>query len=356
MFSCCCAKAAWVLKSVCDCFAGKMQCDDRCLTDALVQESLFYSVGTNLVDDLFSIYPFANVWLVGHSLGGALASLLGVTYGLPAVAFESPGDRRAAERLNLPVPPSIPPTQPDDSLADSLFPYPRPPRPPTPHSPISDYITHVYHTADPIPFGTCSGLYSPCATFGYALETRCHLGKSIILDTVNKLRWLVNVQKHVIKEVVHLLDPPDQGGRAVDWGEPPIPREPDEGPGEPPDPWVVDGESAPDATLGVRLAVRVAQVLSRVLGVDVLGDVWFAPKSSFGWGPTLPGRGKKKKKKGEEGEPGEGGGDEDEEPVISNKVPKPILEDDCVDCHRWEFGPFKDNWDNRPVKEGWDET
>lgn len=40
----------------------------------------------------------------GHSLGGSLASLLGVTFGVPVVAFEAPGEKLAAARLHLPTP------------------------------------------------------------------------------------------------------------------------------------------------------------------------------------------------------------------------------------------------------------
>jgi len=40
----------------------------------------------------------------GHSLGGGLASLIGVTFGAPVVAFESPGEKMAAARLHLPSP------------------------------------------------------------------------------------------------------------------------------------------------------------------------------------------------------------------------------------------------------------
>ncbi|KAF8891294.1 Lipase [Infundibulicybe gibba] len=186
LFSCCCARVdvSWVFRTVCDCYANHWRCDDTCLSTALIEESLFYSIGVRLVDDLRHIYPGANVWLVGHSLGGALASLLGSTYGLPAVAFESPGERLAATRLHLPLPP---PAHINNSASLATRPVP---------------VTHVYHSADPIPQGACTGITSPCAQAGYALETRCHLGSTIVYDTVNKLGWSVDVRKHIVRQVI----------------------------------------------------------------------------------------------------------------------------------------------------------
>ncbi|KAF5387003.1 hypothetical protein D9615_001572 [Tricholomella constricta] len=170
---------SWTFRTVCNCYAHNWRCDDPCLTNALIQDSLFYSIGVNLINDLRHIYPAANLWLVGHSLGGALASLLGSTYGLPAVAFESPGERLAASRLHLPLP--------------------RLPNNPT-NPPVA--VTHVYHSGDPIPQGACTGFGSPCAQAGFALETRCHLGKSIVFDTVQKLGWKVDVRRHIIRQVI----------------------------------------------------------------------------------------------------------------------------------------------------------
>ena len=54
---------------------------------------------------LFS--PHSNIWVIGHSLGGSLASLVGITYGAPVVTFEAPGERLAASRLHLPSPVSL---------------------------------------------------------------------------------------------------------------------------------------------------------------------------------------------------------------------------------------------------------
>jgi len=47
------------------------------------------------------------LYITGHSLGGGLAALVGVTFGAPVVAFESPGEKMAARRLHLPSPVSF---------------------------------------------------------------------------------------------------------------------------------------------------------------------------------------------------------------------------------------------------------
>ncbi|PPR02606.1 hypothetical protein CVT24_002177 [Panaeolus cyanescens] len=120
LFSCCCARVDWSWTTVCGCYRGGWKCDSSCLQEALVEDSLFYPIGTNLYNNITYMYPHSNIWVIGHSLGGALASLVGVTFGVPVVTFEAPGEKMAAARLHLPTPPS------------------------------THHVTHIYHTADPI--------------------------------------------------------------------------------------------------------------------------------------------------------------------------------------------------------------
>lgn len=146
----------------------------------------------NLYNNVTYMYPDSQIWLAGHSLGGALASLLGATFGVPTVAFEAPGERQAAKRLHLPFPPapasSLSSSANDTSIWHSLHP-----------------VVHIYHTADPIPQGTCTGVRSLCAKGGYALETRCHLGKTILYDTIGRYGWRQTIANHRIAAVIGLL-------------------------------------------------------------------------------------------------------------------------------------------------------
>lgn len=175
LFSCCCARVDWTWSPVCGCFRGGGKCDQWCVEESLVEESLFYDIGINLYNNLTYIYPEAQIWVIGHSLGGGLASLIGATFGAPVVAFESPGEKLAAQRLHLPAPPEL------------------------------LHITHVYNTADPIPMGACTGRASICYQAGYALETRCHLGTTIVYDTIGLLHWSSGVRAHLIDTVIQQI-------------------------------------------------------------------------------------------------------------------------------------------------------
>lgn len=127
LFSCCCARVDWTWSTVCDCYSGGYKCDENCVEDALINKSVYYPLATDLYNNITEAYPDAQIWLTGHSLGGSLASLLSLTFGIPCVTFEAPGDYLPAKRLHLPLPPGQDPASPYGA------------------------ITHIYHNADPIP-------------------------------------------------------------------------------------------------------------------------------------------------------------------------------------------------------------
>ncbi|GAA5899431.1 hypothetical protein JCM8208_001644 [Rhodotorula glutinis] len=288
LFSCCCARVDWSWSTVCDCYNGSYKCRQDCLEEAVITKSAYYPVATDLYNNVSAMYPHAQVWLAGHSLGGALAAMLSRTYGVPSVSFESPGDLLPARRLHLPLPPvnnpnsSAPASLSFGSTSSSSIKAPRSPR-----SLDDELTTHVFHTADPIPQGLCTGTISTCGIAGFALESRCHTGKTIRYDTVGRLGWSVDIRTHPIHVIVEQL-------LKDDWGVKP--------------PELEQGPSAASSSLS----------------------------SWFGW---WPGRGKKE---GDSGEGGEEDGGEQQEPDDGQNggkgVPQAFFEDDgCSDCRRWAY-------------------
>lgn len=46
LFSCCCARVGPTWFPVCDCYSGGYTCDQTCVEQSLVEDSLFYPIGT----------------------------------------------------------------------------------------------------------------------------------------------------------------------------------------------------------------------------------------------------------------------------------------------------------------------
>ncbi|GAA5884650.1 hypothetical protein JCM6882_005334 [Rhodosporidiobolus microsporus] len=274
LFSCCCARVDWSWSTVCDCYDGGYQCKQDCIEHAVITKSAYYPVATDLYNNISAMYPHSQIWLVGHSLGGGLAAMLSRTYGVPSVSFESPGDLMAARRLHLPLPPI---NNPNSS-------HPHPPK----RNIDDELTTHIFHTADPIPMGVCTGPISSCAIAGFALESRCHTGKTILYDTVGRLHWSVDIRTHPIHVVIEQL-------LKEDWG-------------------VKD---------------------KGVVGTAVRTATRWGRKKAQGWG-WWPGGGGKKK-------PGDGGDDDDGEDEDDGQnggrgVPEAFFEDEeCTDCMRWSY-------------------
>lgn len=112
----------------------------------------YFSDALKIIDYVRRTYREDKPILIGHSLGGTIASLLGIRYNLFAVAFSSPGDAYIASILGF-----------YDTKRDH------------------GNIVHIGMCNDVVFQGECSKPYSPCNILGYTIETRCHVGKSLCI-------------------------------------------------------------------------------------------------------------------------------------------------------------------------------
>jgi lipase ATG15 len=183
-FSCCCGQGGQYLwRQVCDCQTSAYTCNSTCLVTALRAKNRYYYAAQDLYHNVTALYPGAEVWMAGHSLGGAVSSFISLTFGHPAVTFEAVPEAMPASRLGLPVPPGheIGSLQKRDMTGGF----------------------HFGHTADPIYMGQCNQATSVCTIGGYALQSVCHSGRRCEYDTVKDFGWRVGIGTHKINEVIH---------------------------------------------------------------------------------------------------------------------------------------------------------
>jgi lipase ATG15 len=184
LFSCCCGQGSFLSHRVCTCasfdlFTG-YTCNSSCVSTCLKAEERYYPAAQHVYSNVSVLYPKAEIWVTGHSLGGTMTSLLGQTYGLPAVTFETPPEALPSDRLGLPTPPGT-------------------------GTPQMRNNTGAYHfgiTSDPIYTGSCRGLAASCALAGYAFDSACHTGMKCIYDVVKDLGWWSSVRTHSIDTVI----------------------------------------------------------------------------------------------------------------------------------------------------------
>lgn len=178
-FGCCCGEGSYMTKKPCSCQTATYTCNATCVAHALRNKNRYFYAAKELYYNVTELYPKADVWLAGHSLGGSISSLLGMTFGLPVITFEAPGEAMAASRLGLPTPPGY-------RVGDNE---------PGPTS--GTY--HFGHNADPLYLGTCG---QTCYTGGYAMESVCHSGMECTYNTTGDLGWGSHLANHKIQVVL----------------------------------------------------------------------------------------------------------------------------------------------------------
>lgn len=112
----------------------------------------YFNDAVDVLDTVRGIHSGRDMLLIGHSLGGTLASLVGIKYNLPVLAFSSAGDAYMASILGL-------------------------------YDTDKDYnnIVHIGMCNDAVFRGECDGPYSPCGIMGYRIKTKCHVGRSFCI-------------------------------------------------------------------------------------------------------------------------------------------------------------------------------
>lgn len=177
--SCCCGQGgSYWWKQSCDCMTGTYSCDDKCVRNELRKPNRYYQATIELFEEVQRIYPDANIITTGHSLGGVLASLIGLQHGIPAVSFEAYPQALAAKRLGLPAAGDVAPLRKNTGGF------------------------HFGHTADPVYTGTCNGFSSFCSIGGYAFETICHTGKRCAYDVVKDWGWRPSTSTHRLRYAI----------------------------------------------------------------------------------------------------------------------------------------------------------
>jgi lipase ATG15 len=134
-----------VLFTYCSGREGREECrKDR---ERRLHDSGYFSDAMRIVGDARGLHPGRKVVLIGHSLGGAIASLVAMVSGLEAVAFGSPGEAYIAGLLG--------------------------------------YLTRKSHN-NILHIGMCndvifSGRCGACRILGYRVQTRCHVGRTLCI-------------------------------------------------------------------------------------------------------------------------------------------------------------------------------
>jgi len=192
--SCCCGQGGTYLwRRVCDCQTGTYTCDDQCVRNEMRKPNRYYQATVELYEEVIKLYPEANIITTGHSLGGVLASLIGLQHGVPAITFEAYPQALAAKRLGLPAAGDVAPLRKNTGGF------------------------HFGHTADPVYMGTCNGASSFCSIGGYAFETLCHTGKRCAYDVVKDWGWRQSTSSHSLRYAIqNVYQKYDDAAKCVD--------------------------------------------------------------------------------------------------------------------------------------------
>ncbi|EOB13625.1 Putative lipase atg15 [Nosema bombycis CQ1] len=124
-----------------------------------------------LVRTVSGVFRDYEILLTGHSLGGALSSLMSLRLSFSAIAFSSPGEKYVASVLGF-------------NQKNQLK------------------ITHFGICEDSLYLGGCKSL---CNLMGYTIDTSCHLGRSLCVGLGDGRNFRDSFRYHRAKTLLDIL-------------------------------------------------------------------------------------------------------------------------------------------------------
>ncbi len=174
-FSCCFHKETTIGCDVEDNPLLANICSSKCYKESLNFPDNYISKTIGIIEQLHKVIDFSNslVAFTGHSLGGALATFMGIEYSKQVITFQAPGELHYLQ------------------LAKNVY--------------RTDYpnVYHFGHDADVIFTGKCNGWTSWCYWGGYIMKTKCHVGKVCMYNVVEKLGIKESIMTHTLQFVIN---------------------------------------------------------------------------------------------------------------------------------------------------------
>jgi lipase ATG15 len=179
-FSCCYYKETYIKCP--DCikfnFSEYYNCSKQCYKDSLKFGNNYYNIVNEIYKSVLKeMDSKAKIYLTGHSLGAAMANIIGVIYNVPSITFSSPNIKHYLDLLEIK------------------------------YNKSSLKIYNFGINSDPIFMGTCNGMFSTCYYFGYIMKTKCNIGYKCIYDSKNELDLSENIYSHKLKYLINKILP-----------------------------------------------------------------------------------------------------------------------------------------------------
>ena len=175
-FSCCFYEESNMYNQTCkqDMSFNKI-CKKKCFEESVNYPNNYMTIGIKMMNSLMKEIDLekSKVIITGHSLGGGVATMLGIIYNKTVVTFQTPGEKHYIDLLGIKY---------DESILNNIY--------------------HIGHNADPIFTGKCNGFTSLCNIGGYKIDTMCHIGNVCEYDAINELGINESILTHRLKYVI----------------------------------------------------------------------------------------------------------------------------------------------------------